>query len=69
MVQKRNTQSRRRAIVEKVNAFQEVSVEQLKAEFNTSEVTIRKDLSALEANGLLLRKYGGAVALPQESVR
>ena len=67
MVQKRNTQSRRRAIVEKVIAFQEVSVEQLKEEFNTSEVTIRKDLSALEANGLLLRKYGGAVALPTES--
>jgi DeoR/GlpR family transcriptional regulator of sugar metabolism len=67
MVQKRNTQSRRRAIVEKVIAFQEVSVEQLKDEFNTSEVTIRKDLSALEANGLLLRKYGGAVALPTES--
>ncbi|MUH73342.1 DeoR/GlpR family DNA-binding transcription regulator [Psychrosphaera haliotis] len=67
MVQKRNTQSRRRAIVDKVIAFQEVSVEQLKDEFNTSEVTIRKDLSALEANGLLLRKYGGAVALPTES--
>ncbi len=67
MVQKRNTQSRRRAIVDKLNEFQEVSVEQLKNEFSTSEVTIRKDLSALEANGLLLRKYGGAVALPKES--
>lgn len=66
-MQKRDTQSRRRAIVEKVNSQNEVTVEELKAEFNTSEVTIRKDLTALESNGLLLRKYGGAIALPSES--
>ena len=66
-VQKRNTQSRRRAIVELVTEQYEVSVEQLTSLFQTSEVTIRKDLTALESNGLLLRKYGGAVALPQES--
>lgn len=34
--------------------------------FDTSEVTIRKDLAALETNGLLLRRYGGAVTMPQE---
>jgi len=66
-VQKRNTQSRRRAIVELVNEQKEVSVEQLTSMFQTSEVTIRKDLTALESNGLLLRKYGGAVSLPKES--
>lgn len=66
-MQKRNTQSRRRSIVELVNSEQEVSVEQLTERFQTSEVTIRKDLNALEQNGLLLRKYGGAVALPSES--
>jgi len=66
-VQKRNTQSRRRSIVELVNAQQEVTVEALKSMFNTSEVTIRKDLTALESNGLLLRKYGGAIALPSGS--
>lgn len=66
-MQKRDTQSRRRAIVEKVNLQSEVTVEELTAEFNTSEVTIRKDLTALESNGLLLRKYGGAIALPSES--
>lgn len=67
ILQKRNTQFRRRAIVDKVNEQQEVSVEELTKLFNTSEVTIRKDLSILEQNGLLLRKYGGAVALPTES--
>lgn len=65
-MQKRNTQQRRRAIIEKLNSLGEVSVEMLAAENNTSEVTIRKDLAALEANGLLLRKYGGAIPLPQE---
>ena len=38
----------------------EVSVEQLVRLFDTSEVTIRKDLTALESNAFLLRKYGGA---------
>ncbi|WP_299267230.1 DeoR family transcriptional regulator [uncultured Psychrosphaera sp.] len=66
-MQKRNTQSRRRSIVELVNAQQEVTVDALKSMFNTSEVTIRKDLTALESNGLLLRKYGGAIALPSGS--
>jgi DeoR/GlpR family transcriptional regulator of sugar metabolism len=65
---KRNTQQRRRAIIEMLNAQGEVSVELLAERFATSEVTIRKDLSALEANGLLLRRYGGAVPLPQELI-
>jgi len=63
---KRNTQQRRRAIVEQLNHTGEVSVEQLAQAFETSEVTIRKDLAALENDGLLLRRYGGAVPLPQE---
>ncbi|KFZ36132.1 XRE family transcriptional regulator [Shewanella mangrovi] len=65
---KRNTQQRRRTIVERLNHTGEVSVEQLAAEFSTSEVTIRKDLAALEKDGLLLRRHGGAIPLPQEIV-
>jgi len=65
---KRNTQQRRRAITERLNAEGEVSVEALAEQFTTSEVTIRKDLAALEANGLLLRRYGGAVSVPQELI-
>jgi DeoR/GlpR family transcriptional regulator of sugar metabolism len=63
---KRNTQQRRRAIIDMLNASGEVSVEVLATHFVTSEVTIRKDLGALESNGLLLRRYGGAVLMPQE---
>lgn len=65
---KRNTQQRRHTILQQVNEPGEVSVEQLAEQFATSEVTIRKDLTALEQSGLLLRRYGGAMALPQEIV-
>ncbi len=63
---KRNTQQRRHQIVQWVNQQGEISVEQLAQQCDTSEVTIRKDLSALETAGLLLRRFGGALALPQE---
>lgn len=65
---KRNTQLRRHAIATLVNEMGEVSVESLASQFETSEVTIRKDLASLEENGLLLRRYGGAIALPKEVV-
>lgn len=65
---KRNTQQRRHTILSQVNSEGEVSVEVLAEQLQTSEVTIRKDLATLEKNGLLLRRYGGAIALPQEIV-
>lgn len=65
---KRNTQQRRRAIIDMLNSEGEVSVDALASHFGTSEVTIRKDLAALEINGLLLRRYGGAVVVPQELI-
>lgn len=67
-MQKRNTQQRRRAIVAQLAERGELSVDWLAREFDTSEVTIRKDLAELERNGLLLRRYGGAVPVPQELV-
>ncbi|GLX86072.1 XRE family transcriptional regulator [Thalassotalea loyana] len=63
---KRNTQQRRHIIITEVNSVGEVSVEALAKRFDISEVTIRKDLAALEKSGLLLRRYGGAVPLPNE---
>lgn len=51
-----------------VDELGEISVEELSHRFETSEVTIRKDLASLESNGLLLRRYGGAIALPKEVV-
>lgn len=65
---KRNTQLRRHSISHLVNEKGEVSVEELSQRFETSEVTIRKDLASLEKNGQLLRRYGGAIALPKEVV-
>lgn len=65
---KRNTQFRRHTISNLVNEKGEVSVEELSQRFETSEVTIRKDLASLEKNGQLLRRYGGAIALPKEVV-
>lgn len=62
----RNTEQRRQVIMQLLQDKGEISVEQLVQYFNTSEVTIRKDLSALESTGFLLRKYGGAVLIPQE---
>ena len=37
------------------------SISQLKSEFGVSVVTIRKDLEDLEKDGLIVRKFGGAV--------
>ena len=65
---KRNTKQRRHIIITELNNNGEVSVDQLAKKFDTSEVTIRKDLAALENSGLLLRRYGGAIALPKEVV-
>jgi len=66
---KRNTQQRRHIIILELNEIGEVSVDKLSKKFNTSEVTIRKDLAILETSGLLLRRYGGAIALPQEIIQ
>lgn len=65
---KRNTPQRRHNILSLLNERGEVSVDELAKRFDTSEVTVRKDLAALESNGLLLRRYGGAVTLPQELI-
>ena len=64
----RNTQQRRHHIMQLLQEQGEVSVEQLVQLFDTSEVTIRKDLTALEANGFLLRRYGGAILMPQDII-
>lgn len=63
---KRNTQQRRYEILNLLNEQGEVSVDELSSRFETSEVTIRKDLTALEDNGLLFRRYGGAVPVPKD---
>ncbi|MDH2998164.1 XRE family transcriptional regulator [Pasteurellaceae bacterium LFhippo2] len=65
---KRNTQQRRQIIANMVQEQGEVGVEQLASLFETSEVTIRKDLTVLEESGFLLRRYGGAIRIPTELI-
>ncbi|WP_371375660.1 DeoR/GlpR family DNA-binding transcription regulator [Thalassotalea aquiviva] len=65
---KRNTQQRRHSILKTLELEGEVSVEKLATAYAISEVTIRKDLAALEQSGLLLRRYGGAIPLPTEII-
>jgi DeoR family transcriptional regulator, fructose operon transcriptional repressor len=44
-----------------IQSVRKVTVADLAARFRTSSVTIRKDLEALEKEGVLLRTHGGAV--------
>ena len=67
-IQPRNTQQRRHGIMQLLLERGEVSVDQLVQLFDTSEVTIRKDLTVLENNGFLVRRYGGALLMPQELI-
>lgn len=53
---------RRRLIRELVQAQGRVSVEELSTRFDISVVTIRSDLNALAAAGLVVRTHGGALA-------
>ncbi|MGI8697179.1 MAG: DeoR/GlpR family DNA-binding transcription regulator [Mycobacteriales bacterium] len=54
---------RRQAILDLVRANGAVSLRSLAEQVHTSEVTVRRDLHALEDEGLLGRRHGGAVAV------
>jgi len=62
---KRNLILRQQQIIHTLNTAGKVTVEQLSKQFKTSQVTIRKDLALLETDGLLMRRYGGAVSIKQ----
>jgi DeoR/GlpR family transcriptional regulator of sugar metabolism len=52
---------RRRALLDALQRDGEVQVRQLAAELRCSEMTIRRDLDALEHDGIARRVHGGAV--------
>jgi DeoR family transcriptional regulator of aga operon len=54
-------EERRRRICDLLREEGRVTVEALATRFGTSQVTIRADLSALEAAGALMRTHGGAL--------
>lgn len=55
-------EERRRQIRALVTEHEHCSVAELAARFQTSTVTIRADLAALEAAGILMRTHGGVTA-------
>ena len=57
------TEERRERIVATIHENGRVRVSELSEEYDISEVTIRKDLEALEAEGHLKRVHGGAIGL------
>lgn len=59
------TSSRHRAILERVHAAGEVHVPELAGAFGVSESTIRRDLDALGADGLLSRVRGGGRSITE----
>lgn len=61
-------EERRRRICELLAQEGRVTVDGLATRFGTSQVTIRADLSALEAVGALTRTHGGALPRVEEAV-
>ena len=55
------TEERRQRVMEILNRENAVQVEDIAEKFDVSVATVRRDLTALEAEGLLRRVYGGAV--------
>ncbi|WP_426667994.1 DeoR/GlpR family DNA-binding transcription regulator [Mucilaginibacter sp. McL0603] len=56
-----NFQRRKQIILEKLNADNEVDIKQMAVELSSSEITVRRDLNQLAADGLLYRTHGGAM--------
>lgn len=58
-------EERRQKIQEILSQRKRILVKEVSEAFNTSEVTIRKDLEALEKRGILSRVHGGAIVKEQ----
>lgn len=57
------TEKRFEEILKLLNDKNTITVQELKERLNTSESTIRRDLTALHNNGRLIKVFGGAVSL------
>ncbi|WP_426587807.1 DeoR/GlpR family DNA-binding transcription regulator [Mucilaginibacter sp. R-33] len=55
-----NFPKRKQKIIEQLSLSGEVDIKQLAAELNISEITARRDLNQLAADGILYRTHGGA---------
>jgi DeoR/GlpR family transcriptional regulator of sugar metabolism len=61
------TEERQQKIVEHINQKGRVTVEDLSGFFNVTQMTIRRDLFALEKQGVLYRAHGGAIKREKRS--
>jgi DeoR family transcriptional regulator of aga operon len=61
------SEERRRAIVEVVQKKGRAIASDLARQFGTSDITIRRDLDALEERGLIYRTHGGALSIQNSS--
>lgn len=59
-------EKRQEAIVDQVNQNGSVLVKELAKQFDVTEDSIRKDLTALQKKGLLKKTYGGAVRIREK---
>jgi DeoR/GlpR family transcriptional regulator of sugar metabolism len=59
--------TRQRKLLELINVNSAANVHELAHFFGVSEATVRRDLSAMEAKGLLVRTHGGAVTVSPAS--
>ena len=63
------TPERHERILQKLREYKTITVQELTVQLNCSESTIRRDLSALDAEGLLKKIHGGATLLDEEGMR
>jgi DeoR family fructose operon transcriptional repressor len=56
-----NFQKRKQIILEKLNGEGEVDIKKIAVELSASEITVRRDLNQMAADGLLYRTHGGAM--------
>jgi DeoR family fructose operon transcriptional repressor len=56
-----NFQNRKQKIFNKLNEHGEVDIKELAVELDVAEITVRRDLNQLAADGLLYRTHGGAI--------
>lgn len=62
------TEERHSIILEMVNKNRKAELGELCKLLNTSESTVRRDLSVLDKKGLLIKVRGGAIAVADESI-
>ena len=58
-----DVKTRRERIEQQVRTAREINYAELAAEFDVSEMTIRRDVEALESLGVVRRVVGGAIAV------